>query len=151
MRCQSILASKGCWQSLARLNHWGWVTHICVGKLIIIASDIGLLLWPRQAIIWTNVGILSIGPLGKNFSEILIRIQRFFIQENSFENAVWKMAAILSQPQCVNPHGRQKVVQGIAMVGGSQKKIDGGVLLQFSIDRSVGQKHTHGHGWFPCY
>ena len=26
----------------------------------------------------------------------------FFIQEHSFENVVWKMAAILSQSQCVN-------------------------------------------------
>ena len=25
-----------------------------------------------------------------------------FIQENAFENVVWKMAAILSRPQCVN-------------------------------------------------
>ena len=24
-----------------------------------------------------------------------------FIQENAFENVVWKMSAILSQPQCV--------------------------------------------------
>ena len=24
------------------------------------------------------------------------------MQENSFENVVWKMAAILSRPQCVN-------------------------------------------------
>ena len=25
-----------------------------------------------------------------------------FIQENAFENVVWKMSAILSQPQCVD-------------------------------------------------
>ena len=25
-----------------------------------------------------------------------------FLQENAFENVVWKMAAILSRPQCVN-------------------------------------------------
>ena len=25
-----------------------------------------------------------------------------FIQENSFENVIWKMASILSRPQCVN-------------------------------------------------
>ena len=28
----------------------------------------------RQAIIWTNTRILLIGPLGTNFSEILIKI-----------------------------------------------------------------------------
>ena len=35
---------------------------------------------------------------------ILIFINRnsyIFIQENPFENVVWKMAAILSRPQCV--------------------------------------------------
>ena len=31
----------------------------------------------RRAIIWTNVGILLIGPLGINFSEILIEINTF--------------------------------------------------------------------------
>ena len=33
--------------------------------------------WRRQAIIWTNAGILLIGPLGTNFSEILIEIHKF--------------------------------------------------------------------------
>ena len=162
------------------LTHWGRVTHICVGNLIIIGSDNGLSPGWRQAIIWTNAGILLIGTLGTNFSEILIEIQTFsfkklrlkvssakwrpsclglnvlthrgqvghicvgklghhwfiqwlvtylapshymiqccnwtirnerqwncnrnsyiFIQENPFENVVWKMAAILSRPQCV--------------------------------------------------
>ena len=59
------------------LTHWGRVTHICVSKLTIISSDNGLSPGRRQAIIWTNAGILSIGPLGTNFSEILIGIQTF--------------------------------------------------------------------------
>ena len=41
-------------------------------KLIIIGSDNGLSPGRRQAIIWTNAGILLIGPLGTNFIEILI-------------------------------------------------------------------------------
>ena len=41
----------------------------------------------RQAITWTNAHFLSIGPLGANFSEIWIKIQKFF-QENVFENVV---------------------------------------------------------------
>ena len=77
------------------LSHWSRVTHICVNKLTIIGPDNGLSPGRRQAIIWTNAGILLIGPLGTNFSEILI------IQENAFQNVVWKMAAILSRPQCV--------------------------------------------------
>ena len=52
------------------LTHWGRVTHICVGKLTIIGSDNGLSPGRRQAIIWTNAGILLIWPLGTNFSEI---------------------------------------------------------------------------------
>ena len=54
------------------LTHWGRVTHICVGKLTIIGSDNGL--WPgwRQAIFWTNAGILLIGPLRTNLCEMLI-------------------------------------------------------------------------------
>ena len=30
------------------------------------------------------------------------RYSNIFIQENPFQNVIWKMAAILSQPQCVN-------------------------------------------------
>ena len=62
------------------LTHWGRVTHICVSKLTIIGSDNGLSPRRRQAIIWTNAGILLIGPLGTKFSEILIEILRFSIK-----------------------------------------------------------------------
>ena len=60
------------WSSL--LTHWGRVTHICVNKPTTIGSDNGLSPGRRQAIIRTNAGILLIGPLGTNFSEILIEI-----------------------------------------------------------------------------
>ena len=63
------------------LAHWGRVTHICVGKLTIIGSDNGLSPERRQAIIWTNAGILLIGPLGTNVSEILIEIQTFSLRK----------------------------------------------------------------------
>ena len=63
------------------LTHWGRVKHICVGKLTIIGSDNGLSPERRQAIIWTNAGILLIGPLGTNFSEILIKIQTFSLKK----------------------------------------------------------------------
>ena len=53
------------------------MTHICVNRLTIIGSDIGLSPGRRQAIIWTNAGILLIGPLGTNFSENLIEILTF--------------------------------------------------------------------------
>ena len=58
--------------------------------------------WPsrRQAIIRTNVGILLIAPIWTNFNVIWMEIH-IFHHENPFECIVWKMAAILSRPQCV--------------------------------------------------
>ena len=46
---------------IPHLTHWGRVTHICISKLTIIGSDNGLSPGRRQAIIWTNAGILLIG------------------------------------------------------------------------------------------
>ena len=63
------------------LTNWGRVTHVCVDKLTIIGSDNGLSPERRQAIIWTNAGILLIRPLGTNFSEILIEIQTFSLKK----------------------------------------------------------------------
>ena len=48
--------------------------HICICKLTIIGSDNGLSPGQRQAIIWTNGGILLIGPAETKISEILIEI-----------------------------------------------------------------------------
>ena len=61
------------------LTHWGQVTHICISKLTIIGSDNGLSPGRRPAIIWTNAGILLIGPLGTNFSKILVKVQNFLL------------------------------------------------------------------------
>ena len=44
-------------------THWGRVTHICVTRLTTIGSVNGLSPGRRQAIIWTNAGILLIVPL----------------------------------------------------------------------------------------
>ena len=62
-------------------THWGRVTHVCVGNLAIIGSDNGLSPGRRQAIIWTDAGILLIGPLGTNFSEIWIGIHTFSLKK----------------------------------------------------------------------
>ena len=78
------------------LTHWGRVTHICVGNLTTIGSDNGLSPDRRQAIIWTNAGILSIGPLGINFSEIAIEIQAF-----SFRKMRLKSSSAKWRPSCL--------------------------------------------------
>ena len=73
-----------CWV----LTHWGRVMHICVSKLIIIDSDNGLPPDRRQAIIWTNAGILLIWTLETIFSEILGEINSF-----SFKKMHLKMSS----------------------------------------------------------
>ena len=78
------------------LTHWGRVTHICVGKLIIIGSDNGLSPGRRQAIIWTIAGIWLIRPLGTIFSEILIEIHKF-----SFTKMHLKMSSGKWRPSCL--------------------------------------------------
>ena len=72
------------------------MTHICVIKLTIIGSDNGLSPGRRQAIIWTNAGILLIGPLGTNFIDILIGIQTF-----SFKKMHLKMSSAKWRPFCL--------------------------------------------------
>ena len=78
------------------LTHRGRVTHICIGNLAIIGSDNGLSPGRRQAITWTNVGILLIGPLGTNFSEIIIEINTF-----SFKKIHLKMSSGKWRPVCL--------------------------------------------------
>ena len=52
-----------------------------------------------MVLILANAGILLIGPLGTNFSQISIN-SNSFVQENAFESVDCEMAAILSRPQC---------------------------------------------------
>ena len=53
------------------------VPHIRVSELGSIGSGNGLSPVRRQAISWTNVDLLSIGPLRTNFREIRIKIEKF--------------------------------------------------------------------------
>ena len=79
-----------------QLTHWGRVRHICVGKLTIIGSDNGLSPGRRQAITWTNAGILLIEPLGTNFSEIFIESLIF-----SFKKIRLKVLSTKWRPFCL--------------------------------------------------
>ena len=75
------------------LIHWGRVTHKCVGKLTIIGSDNGLSPDRRQAIIWTNAGLLLVRT---NFSDFLSEIRAF-----SFKKMHLKMSSWIWQPSCL--------------------------------------------------
>ena len=77
------------------LTHWGRLTHICVSKLTIIGSDNGLSPDRRQAIVWTNAGILLIRPQGTNFSEILSELHTF-----SSKKTHSKMSSVKWRPFC---------------------------------------------------
>ena len=73
---------------ICSLTHWGRVMHICASKVTIIGSDNGLSPGRRQAIIWTNAGILLNRTLGTNASEIISTIHTF-----SFKKMHLKMSS----------------------------------------------------------
>ena len=83
------------------LTHCGHVIHVCVSKLTIISSDNGLSPGRRQAIIWTNAGILLIGNLGTNFSEILSKINTFSFKKKCVWNYfLWNGVNFASTLMC---------------------------------------------------
>ena len=82
--------------SSGTLTHWGRVTHICVGNLTIIGSDNDLSPGQHQTIIWINAGILWIGPLETNFSEILAEVITF-----SFKKMYLKVSSVKWRPFCL--------------------------------------------------
>ena len=69
-----------------------------VRKLTIIGSDNGLSPGRRQSIIWSNAGIMLIGPLGTNISGILIEMYIF-----SFKKIHFKMSSENWWPFCPCP------------------------------------------------
>ena len=70
-----------------------WTNHHCFRQWLVA--------WPAPSHYlnqcWDIVNWTLRNKLHWNFN----RYSYIFIQENSFENVVWKMAAILSRPQCV--------------------------------------------------
>ena len=96
IQCVPIKA-QSCPLKHSQLTHWGPVTHICIGKLIIIGWDNGLSPDRPQAIISTNAGLLSIGPLRTYFSENLIKIQQFSLKKMHL-----KMASAKWRPSCLD-------------------------------------------------
>ena len=81
---------------MCHLTHWGRVTHICVSKLTIIGSDNALSPGRRQAIIWTNDGILLIWTLGTNFSKLSSEIHAV-----SFKKMHLKRSSAKWRPFCL--------------------------------------------------
>ena len=82
-----------------------------VSNLTIIGSDNGLSPGRRQSIIWTNAGILLIGPLGTNFNEISIEIVTF-----SFKKMRLKVSSAKWRPFCVGLKVFYYIMAGHAIV-----------------------------------
>ena len=89
------------------------MTHICVSDITIIASDKGLSRGRRQAIIWTNAGILLIWTLGTNFNEILIEVHTF-----SFKKMHLKMSSAKWRPFCLGLNVLRYGHYGLTRVAG---------------------------------
>ena len=91
------MASKN-WLQLAYITRWGRETHIYVAKLGHIISSNNNILSPhlRQAIIWANAWLSSIGPMRTYFSEIWINLQQF-----SMKKMHMKMSSAKWQPSCL--------------------------------------------------
>ena len=92
------------------LTHWGRVTHMCVDHLTSIASDNGLSPGRRQAIIWFNAGILLIGPLATNFSEIVIDVLKFL-----FKKKPLKVSSAKWRPFCLGLRVLSQILLGRTM------------------------------------
>ena len=73
--------------------------HMCVDNLANIGPDNcshnGLSSGRRQAIIWTDAGMLLMGPLATNFNEVVIEIYVF-----SFQKMHVKMSSGKQRPFC---------------------------------------------------
>ena len=86
-RLTNICGPYGCPRELLnKLTHWKRVTPI---------------IWwlspgRQQAIIWTNAAILLIGPLGTNFTEILLEIYTFLLKKIHFKMSFGKW-----RPSCL--------------------------------------------------
>ena len=96
--------------------------HVCVSNQTIIGSYNGLSPGRRQAIIWTNDGILLIGTLGTNFSDIWIEILTF-----SFKKMRLKVSSAKWRPFCL---GHNVLTPVTAMYGGK------------AVDEPRGQKEV---------
>ena len=124
------------------------MTHICVIKLTIIGSNNGLSPDRRQAIFWTNDGLLLIGPLGTNFSEILIEILTF-----SFKKRRLKVSSAKRRPFCLGLN----VLECFCSIHTTEACITGSYLNAKSIFSSwQGNQRTNqrtSHMWriHPCF
>ena len=80
------------------------MTHLSVSKLCHHCFSYWLVTWSAVSRYLNQYWIIVNWSFRNKFQWHFNRNSYIFLHENAFENVVWKMAAILSPPQCVNMH-----------------------------------------------
>ena len=86
-----LIQTLGCWNDTTKSSG----IQLTLKFSIIIGN--GLLPVRRQAITWTNAGLLSIGSLGTNFSEPQIKMKNFSLMKMHLKMSSAKLVAIMSR------------------------------------------------------
>ena len=94
--------------SHVKLTHWDWVFIYTSASLPIVRSNKGSLIDNGQVIIWNIASCLLIEPQEQTFLCNFDENQTIVIQKKcheclEFDNVVYRMVAILSWPQYVDP------------------------------------------------
>ena len=122
------------------LTDWGRVRHIFVSKLTTIGSGYGLSPGRLQATIWTNAGILLIGPFETSFNEILIEMYTF-----SFKKMHLKMSSGKWRVLCL---GLNVLIQVQGTVLHALLSLLGDFPLGLPQTRTFSMYFSHQMNWF---
>ena len=94
---------------------WIFVTHSCIEYIYIYiyldicVGELDQHWYSRQAITWTNVRLLPIGPLETNFSEIPIKLQNFYLKKMHSNKASAKWRPFCQRGDELTHWGRDKM------------------------------------------
>ena len=92
----------------------------------------------RQAIIWTNARILLIGPLGTNFSQILIEIYTF-----SFKKMHLKMSSGKWRPFCLGLNVLRQDIISVNLAASQESPFEKSICSRARAIKSL---------WYiPCF
>ena len=89
------------YRGLKYWSHWSLRKLGAHMSYIVCVNELTYPIGSVDVCTWTNDDILSIQPIGANFSKILMKNITVFFPENTFENFAWKMAVILLRSQRV--------------------------------------------------
>ena len=125
-----------CMSLSLKKNEAEWRIYEAPPKAI-IGSDNGLSPVRRQAIICTNYGLLSIGPLGTYFGEIWVMINQFSLKKMNL-----KMSSAKWPPFCLGLSVRPQ--WGINKHGRSQQTIDKTYFTEINFEGLFGNMSAIG-------